>query len=173
MTLSSPRVGYRNWEMLPPHYCFPSRSPLMHGHMPPLVARVLHWNHIHESTYLAVMLTKPIPTATWESASLLRTAITWFWGMRVQVAFQVILRLCSGTQFTSGDSRGRAEKSLVMQLKKCIYSTYFHLSSAYFWLHCSNFFNPFKQNSFGYAENRKSHRLISTPTYIGMLPCLG
>jgi hypothetical protein len=49
--------------------------------------------------------------------------------------------------------------------KKCIYSTYSPLSSTHLWLLYSNFFNPSKKNSFGCAANRKSQRLISTPTY--------
>jgi hypothetical protein len=49
--------------------------------------------------------------------------------------------------------------------KKCIYSTYSPLSSTHLCLRCSNFFNPYKKNSFGCAANRKNQRLISTPTY--------
>jgi hypothetical protein len=45
--------------------------------------------------------------------------------------------------------------------KKCIYSTY-SPSSTHLWLHCSNFFNPSKKNSFGCVGNRKSQILIST-----------
>jgi hypothetical protein len=46
----------------------------------------------------------------------------------------------------------------------------FPLSSTHLWLHCSNFFNPSKKNSFGCAAtrkigNKKSQRLISTPTF--------
>jgi hypothetical protein len=51
-------------------------------------------------------------------------------------------------------------------LKKCIYSTYSPLSSTHLWICCSNFFNPSKKNSFGHAANKKSQRLISTPTYL-------
>jgi hypothetical protein len=69
-----------------------------------------------------------------------------------------------------------ADKSLAlytkqaMGLKTCIYSTYSPLSSAHLWLCCSNFFNPSKKNYFGCAANnkiwnKKSQRLISTPTY--------
>jgi hypothetical protein len=39
------------------------------------------------------------------------------------------------------------------------------LSSTHLWLHCSNFFNPSKKNSFGCAANRKSQRLIGSPMY--------
>jgi hypothetical protein len=53
--------------------------------------------------------------------------------------------------------------------EKCIYSTYSPLSSTHLWLRCSNFFNPNKKNSFGCAGNRKSQRLISTPTYLSLL----
>jgi hypothetical protein len=50
----------------------------------------------------------------------------------------------------------------------------FPLSSTHLWLRCSNFFNPPKKNSFGCAANRKignrkSQRLISTPTYLILL----
>jgi hypothetical protein len=38
-------------------------------------------------------------------------------------------------------------------------------SSTQLWIRCSNFFNSSKRNSFGCAANRKSQRLISTPTY--------
>jgi hypothetical protein len=53
--------------------------------------------------------------------------------------------------------------------KKCIYSIYSPLSSTHLWLRCSNFFNPSQKNYFGCAanrkiRNRKSRRLISTPT---------
>jgi hypothetical protein len=44
--------------------------------------------------------------------------------------------------------------------------TYSPLSSTHLWLRCCNFFNPSKKISFSCAENRKSQRLISTPTYI-------
>jgi hypothetical protein len=55
-------------------------------------------------------------------------------------------------------------------LKKYIYSTYSPLSSRHLCLRCSNFFNPYKKNSFGCAanrriRNRKSQKLISTATY--------
>jgi hypothetical protein len=57
------------------------------------------------------------------------------------------------------------ENNKLQDLKKCIHSTYSPLSSTHLWLRCSNFFNPSKKNSFGSAANRKSQRLISTPTY--------
>jgi hypothetical protein len=46
----------------------------------------------------------------------------------------------------------------------------FPLSSTHLWLGCSNFFKPSKKNYFGCAANRKignrkSQKLISTPTY--------
>jgi hypothetical protein len=70
------------------------------------------------------------------------------------------------------NARG-ADKSLALYrkqqatgLKECIYSTYSLLCSTHLWLHFSNFFNPSKKNSFGYAANRKNQRLISTPTYV-------
>jgi hypothetical protein len=58
-----------------------------------------------------------------------------------------------------------------MGLKQCIYSTDSPLSPTHLWLLCSNFFNPSKKNSFGYAANRKignrkSQRLISS-----LFPC--
>jgi hypothetical protein len=49
--------------------------------------------------------------------------------------------------------------------KKCIYSIYSPLSSTHLWLRCSDFFNTSKKKCFGCAENRKSQRLFSTPTY--------
>jgi hypothetical protein len=62
------------------------------------------------------------------------------------------------------------KKQQATGLKKCIYSTYSPLSSTYLWLRYSNFFNPSKKNYFGCAAsrkigNRKSQRLIRTPTY--------
>jgi hypothetical protein len=52
-------------------------------------------------------------------------------------------------------------------LKKYIYSTYPpFLSFTHLWLRCYNFFNPCKKNSFGCAENRKSHWLIRISTYV-------
>jgi hypothetical protein len=66
-----------------------------------------------------------------------------------------------------GSTRG-ADKSLALWrrqqatgLKKCIYSTYSPLSSTHLWLRCYNFFNTSKKNSFGWAANKKSQRLIS------------
>jgi hypothetical protein len=41
------------------------------------------------------------------------------------------------------------------------------LSSTHLWLRCSNFFYPSKKNYLACAVNRKSRRLISTPTYHG------
>jgi hypothetical protein len=52
-----------------------------------------------------------------------------------------------------------------MGLKKMYLLYISPLSSTHLWLRCSNFFNPSKKNSFGFAANRKSQRLISTPTY--------
>jgi hypothetical protein len=54
--------------------------------------------------------------------------------------------------------------------KKSIYSIYSPLSSTHVWLRFYNFIKPSKKNSFGCAANRKignrkSRRLISTPTY--------
>jgi hypothetical protein len=78
---------------------------------------------------------------------------------------QVLLNLARHTRV--------ADKSLALQrkqqatgLKKCIYSTYSPLISIHLWLRCSDFFNPSKKDSFGCAANRKSQRLISTPTYL-------
>jgi hypothetical protein len=47
--------------------------------------------------------------------------------------------------------------------------TYSPLSSTHLWLRCSSFFNPSKKNSFGFAANRKSQRLISASTYLRRL----
>jgi hypothetical protein len=59
------------------------------------------------------------------------------------------------------------KKKQAMGLKKCIYifPPELHTLMAC----CSNFFNPYKKNSFGCAANRKivngkSQRLTSTPT---------
>jgi hypothetical protein len=62
------------------------------------------------------------------------------------------------------------ESNKLRDWKKCIYSTYSPLSSTHLWLRCSNFFNQSKKNYFVCAANRKiinrkSQRLISTPTY--------
>jgi hypothetical protein len=48
--------------------------------------------------------------------------------------------------------------------------SYSTLSSTHLWLRCPNFFNPAKKNYFSCAanrkiRNRKSQRIISTPTY--------
>jgi hypothetical protein len=58
---------------------------------------------------------------------------------------------------------GWTKKSLVLQrkqqateFKNCIYSIYPPLSSTHSWLRCSDFFNPSKKNSFGFAANRKT-----------------
>jgi hypothetical protein len=56
---------------------------------------------------------------------------------------------------------------------KHIFTLRIPLSSTHLWLRCSNFFNPSKKIYFGCAANtkiwnKKSQRLISTPTYI---PC--
>jgi hypothetical protein len=42
-----------------------------------------------------------------------------------------------------------------LKRKICIYSTYSPLSSTHLWLHCSNFFNPFKKNSLVVLQIRK------------------
>jgi hypothetical protein len=48
------------------------------------------------------------------------------------------------------------ENKTLRDWKKCIYSTYSPPpSSTHLWLRCSNFFNPSKKNSFGWAANRK------------------
>jgi hypothetical protein len=57
------------------------------------------------------------------------------------------------------------ENNNLRDWKNVIYSTYSPLSSTHLWLRCSNFFNPSKKNSFGCAANKKSQRLINTPTY--------
>jgi hypothetical protein len=60
------------------------------------------------------------------------------------------------------------ENNKLRDWKKIIYI--FPLSSTHLWLRCSNFFNLFKKNYFGYAANRKignreNKILIITPTY--------
>jgi hypothetical protein len=57
------------------------------------------------------------------------------------------------------------ETNKLRDWKKMYLLYIFPLSSTQLWLLCSNFFNPSKKNSFGCVENRKSQRLISTPTY--------
>jgi hypothetical protein len=47
-----------------------------------------------------------------------------------------------------------------------MYLLYIFPPELHTWLRCSSFFNPSKKKSFGCAANRKSQRLISTPTYM-------
>jgi hypothetical protein len=48
-----------------------------------------------------------------------------------------------------------------------MYLLYIFLPELHTRLRCSNFFNPSEKNSFGSAANRKSQRLISTPSQKG------
>jgi hypothetical protein len=91
--------------------------------------------------------------------SLRYYALFWFFCLQM-VSKRGLISLCLCTK----NNRLRDWKNVF---------TYSHLSSTHLWLRCCNFFNPSKKNSFSCAANRKignrkSQRLISTPTYYSL-----